>query len=84
MDPLRQMRCNLDFVNNLNKTTVGTLDCFQLHNIQQTYQYLYPLINFDNTVVSSSFHKATEVSVAGDTFGSLMSRNFRSSYIVAY
>ena len=63
---------------------VETLDCFQLDNIRKRYQYLYPLINFDNRVVSSSFHKATEVSVAGDTFRSLMSRNFRSSYIVAY
>ena len=84
MDPSRQMSYDLDFVNSLNKTTIETLDCFELDNIQQTYQYLYPLINFDNLIVSSSFHKATEVSVAGDIFGSLMSRNFRSSYIVAY
>ena len=84
VDPSRQMWYDLDIVNSLSKTTIETLDCFQLDNIQQTYQYMYPLINFDNTVVSSSFHKATEVSVAGDIFGSLMSRNFRSSYVVAY
>ena len=42
------------------------------------------MINFDNIVASSSSHKATEVSAAGDIFGSLTSRNFRSSYIVAY
>ena len=84
MDPSRQMWYDLDFVISLNKTTIETLDCFELDNIQQTYQYLYPLINFDNTIVSSSFHKATEVSAAGDIFGSLMSRNFRSSHIAAY
>ena len=84
VNPSRQMWYDLDFVNSLSKTTIETLGCFQLDNIQQTYQYLYPLINFDNTVASSSFHKATEVSAAGDIFGSLMSRNFRSSYIVAY
>ena len=84
VDPSRQMWYDLDIVNSLSKTTIETLDCFQLDNIQQTFQYLYPLVNFDKTVVSSSFHKATEVSVAGDIFGSLMSRNVRSSYIVAY
>ena len=84
MDPSRQMWYDLDIVNSLSKTTIETLDCLQLDNIQQTFQYLYRLVNFDNTVVSSSCHKATEVSVAGDIFGSLMSRNFRSSYIVAY
>ena len=60
---------DLDFVNSLSKSTVQTLDWFQLDNIQQTYQYLYPLINFDDTVVSSSFHKTAEVSIVGDTFG---------------
>ena len=84
VDPSRQMWYDLDIVNSLSKTTIEKLDCFQLDNIQQTYQYMYPLINFDNTIVSSSFHKATEVSVAGDIFGSLMSRNFRSSDVVAY
>ena len=84
VDPSRQMWYDLDIVNSLSKTTIETLDCFQLDNIQQTFQYLYPLVNFDNTVVSILCHKAIEVSAAGDIFGSLMSRNFRSSYIVAY
>ena len=59
MVPSQQIWYDLDFVNSLSKATVETLDWFLLDSIQQTYRYLYPLISFDNTVVSSSFHKKT-------------------------
>lgn len=75
---------NADFVSCMSKINVGTFTPLQLTHLPGAYKYMYPLINFENAIVSSSFYRATEISVAGDIFGSSISRNSRSSYIIAY
>ena len=69
---------------NLHKPIVYTMSSLELLNIRKTYMYLYPLIDFDNAIISPSSLKTSEISVAGEILGSSVSRNHRSSYVVAY
>ena len=83
-DPSTQIWHGASHILNLHKPTVYTLSYLELLHLQKTYTYLYPLVDFGNTVISPSSLKTSELSVAGEVLGSSISRNHRSSYVVAY
>lgn len=84
IDPTIQIWHNVTNVVNLRIPTVYTLSSYELESLRKTYMYMYPLVDFNSAVVSPSSLKVTELSISGNIYGSDLSRNNRSSYIVAH
>lgn len=74
----------ISHVSCLRKSSLYTLSSIELLNIERTYKYLYPLLDFSNVMIPASSYKTSEISITGNVFGSKKSRNNRSSYIHAY
>ncbi|XP_066934952.1 uncharacterized protein [Clytia hemisphaerica] len=67
------------------KSFLYTLTELEVDRLSKVYKYLYGDSGiWSNMVVPTSSHKTSELLVAGEIFGSISSRNCRSSYIRAF
>lgn len=60
------------------------MSSLQLHHLKSTYKFLYPDLDLDNAVISSSCYKCASISTSGNEYNSLQSRSSRSACIVSY